>query len=416
MSVTDKQIQKWIKDAKKSTKQYEWHNLSPNLSLRITPKTGVAVFMYRITIKNYTPQIQITKKQLKPNSTYSNWYTIGKYHTSITLHEANQRALELSRLIAKGINPLEVDKLKEARQISIGEVFNQLVENLKSKGLAANSIIDLASFYNAHLSKISAVPINQLSPMLVKQHIIQPLRDKDQDNAAHKTLVRLKQLSRFAYQNQITETDLLDRMVNDFYTAKHRERYLLEPELKLFIQWLHSTDISVHNSCYLYLKLLLGTRNEELLSIKWQAVDLNTCTILLTDTKNGDNLLIKIPPQGMIAINKMLSIRHGEYVFYSTQSKTGYMSDSPANTAIKTFSLNIGIAPFTQHDIRRTFSTALVGMGYSLDLIDKATNHRLKKAVHKAYIHSDLLEARYQMLCKWADYLEDLGAYEYVTG
>lgn len=61
----------------------------------------------------------------------------------------------------------------------------------------------------------------------------------------------------------------------------------------------------------------------------------------------------------------------------------------------------------TVHDLRRTFSSRLAGLGFRFELIEKATNHRIQGTA-KHYQHDDMLEERYEMLQAWADYLDGL--------
>lgn len=62
------------------------------------------------------------------------------------------------------------------------------------------------------------------------------------------------------------------------------------------------------------------------------------------------------------------------------------------------------ISKFTHHDLCRTFSSKLAEMGYSLDLIDSTTNHKLQ-GIRQNYVHTNRLDERYSMLCDWCNYL-----------
>lgn len=89
-----------------------------------------------------------------------------------------------------------------------------------------------------------------------------------------------------------------------------------------------------------------------------------------------------------------------------SNGKTHFSSNS-VGVRINNIISDTGIAKFSCHDLRRTFSSKLAELGYNLDLIDCTTNHVLQ-GVRKNYVHTIRLEERYKMLCDWVNYLDGL--------
>ena len=194
----------------------------------------------------------------------------------------------------------------------------------------------------------------------------------------------------------------MDRLQNDYHTPKQRQRYLDNDDIRVFILWLnaHYDTPAKH----LKLSLMLGTRLMELLSIRWDNVNLGAETIKLTKTKTKQDLTIKLPHQALAIFQELHSIKHSDYVF---ANGVKHFSSTAPNTRIKKIINDAGIVKFSVHDLRRTFGTQLAALNYPHDLIDCAMNHKLQ-GVKRNYIHTDMLEQRYTMLQAWADYLDRL--------
>lgn len=383
--ITDKKLQSWVSQARKNTStSYTQNKISPNLWFRVSTVTSTAVFIYRITLP-----------------TTKTWYTIGEY-PAVTLHDANQKATELRILVKQGINPIKREKELEAQQKTVSEVFNLMFDSLVSKGSAQNSIRQLKTFQKLYLPIFADYKMDLLTHQDVRAKLINPLVIAGTLNTAHNVLLRYKQMAKFAYDREYTVTNVLSRLHNDFYTPQQRNRVLSNKELAKLLLWLKSNDGTVTK--YIRLSLMLGTRLIELLTIKWQNINLIDGTLLLTDTKNKLDLLIKLPPQALELINQLRAIRYGDYVF---TNGVKYFSERSIKETITQACTDSNIEHFTPHDLRRTFSSKLAELKFSLDLIDCATNHKLT-GVRKNYVHTLRIDERYDMLCQWADYLDSV--------
>lgn len=386
--ITDKQIQAFVRASKESSKNHYWQKLDlPNLWLRVTVKNGIAVFVYRVSISNK-----------------STWYTIGEY-PAVTLHEANQKAKQLRALIKGGINPIEQERQELADRLTISKIFDIMLDGLIAKGAARLSVVMLNTFKNNYLPLVGSMTMQELTPQIVRERLINPLIADNKLTTAHTVYLRIKQLAKFAYEREYTPINVLAKMQNDFFTPNQRDRVLNNGEIAEFLQWCNSNDETI--SKYLKLTLMLGTRLRELLVMRWDNVNLTLTdgTILLTETKNKHDLLIKLPPQALEIFNQLAAIKIGAYVFSNGK---GHFSTTAVSVRLNQLISDTKINKFTCHDLRRTFSSKLAELGYNLDLIDAATNHVLQ-GVRRNYVHTIRLDERYKMLCEWANYLDEVG-------
>jgi integrase len=327
----------------------------------------------------------------------------------MTLLQARLKSAELMAQVKTGVNPIEAAKQRELSLITLKQIFDKWLTAATIKHLTREK---LTGMYNNHLSKIANLPIEQITDKMAWDTIIQPIIDNGNHRQANIVLQKLKQLCTFAYQTHMINNNLFDRLTipNEYKTKKIRERTLSIDELGIFLTALEQAyasgliDIRYHH--FIKLTLLLGTRKSELAMLKWDCYNQAKQTILLTDTKSGDDLLIKLPAQAITLFDELATQRINQYVFYGMKTDQ-HLSIRTLLTYFNKVTDLAKITELTIHDLRRTFSSRLSGLKYRLELIEKATNHRIQGTA-KHYQHDDMLEERYEMLQGWADYLDGL--------
>lgn len=399
MKITDKSIQAYIRQAQKdTTKKYIYYAIGNNLWLRVHTKTGSSAWRYRIALND-----DLVKSGYKFSNT-----VIGHY-PAMTLLQARLKSAELMAQVKTGVNPIEAAKQRELSLITLKQIFDKWLTAATIKHLTREK---LTGMYNNHLSKIANLPIEQITDKMAWDTIIQPIIDNGNHRQANIVLQKLKQLCTFAYQTHMINNNLFDRLTipNEYKTKKIRERTLSIDELGIFLTALEQAyasgliDIRYHH--FIKLTLLLGTRKSELAMLKWDCYNQAKQTILLTDTKSGDDLLIKLPAQAITLFDELATQRINQYVFYGMKTDQ-HLSIRTLLTYFNKVTDLAKITELTIHDLRRTFSSRLSGLKYRLELIEKATNHRIQGTA-KHYQHDDMLEERYEMLQGWADYLDGL--------
>ena len=401
MSITDKTIQSYIANAKKtSSAKYKHFHVANNLYLRVSANKGFASWLFRIAL---------------PNSNYKygykfSYYTIGRYPL-ITLKMAKDRAEELNNQVRSGINPLEADKATKNKQLTLKEIWDKWLTNAAIKPATLSRMIGL---YKTHLAKWGNLQLISLNKKMVLD-IIQPLIDGGHYAQARTVMYKVKQLATFAFECALIEQPIL---LDLKFPSEHekningaRDRTLNnESEIKKFLCALDSAyNQNIINIVYhhvIKLILMLGTRKLELATIKWGNYDRKNKTLLLTETKNDDKLLIKLPPQAILLIEELSTNSTNDYIFYHHKTNS-HICPRYILSYLNEINSIAKLEPFTVHDLRRTFSSRLTGLGFRQELIDKATNHRIQGTA-KHYQHDAMLDERYEMLKKWADHLDKL--------
>lgn len=402
MRITDQTIKKLIAQSKNSINEdgeqikYKYHSLGNNLWLRVSTAKMSATWLYRTCVKDNS----------KKNGYRLGYHTIGKYPV-ISLKKAGEIADDLYEKFKIGENPLLVEPEKV---VVLKDIWDKW---FNAAPLSNNYRIKCEGMFKNHFQKHANTPLNKLSDKIAWQTIIQPILDAGHKNQARHVLQKLKQIARFAKSTYLIDFSLFESMKipEEYRTKRERNRTMEEAELKIFLKALEASyldntiDITAHH--LLKLILLLGTRKCELALLTWDKYDANEKTIFLTETKNTDNLIIKLPPQAICLLEDMRQIKSSEYIFHSMQKPKNHICIRSILYFLQKITTRANIKNLTVHDLRRTFASRLTTLRFRLELIEKALNHRLQGTA-KHYQHDQMLEERHEMLVEWANYLDEL--------
>lgn len=158
-----------------------------------------------------------------------------------------------------------------------------------------------------------------------------------------------------------------------------RVRYLTDDEFE-----------RLHNACSDWLKPIVmvarhtGMRRGNILSLKWEQIDLFRKVILLDHTKNGERLGIPLNETMVELFKKLSKVRHikSSYVFCRPDGERYVELKSSFQKALK----EVGIENFRFHDLRHCFASALVQRGAGLYEVQRLLGHK-SHAMTQRYAH-----------------------------
>jgi len=304
-----------------------------------------------------------------------------------------------SRKIQKS---LETPDRKLAKSIE-AKVRTELVEgNYFDKPIGRNKTFSqlVARFMREHAPKVSDG--QQRSYATSSKHLLKFFGETDLLSISPKMIARYKVLRREAGLKPATINRELAMLSKAFNLAirewewleinpvsrvskekedNERDRWLaVDEEVSLLEnspEWLR--DIIIFN-------LHTGLRQDELLSLTWDRVDVFRKTILIADTKNGKPRTIPLNKTALgILENKarVISIR-SRIVFHS---KCGTKIDKHNLRRAFVIAMETArIEDFTYHGLRHTFATRLAQSGVDLYKISKLLGHKDIKTTQR-YAH-----------------------------
>jgi integrase len=213
--------------------------------------------------------------------------------------------------------------------------------------------------------------------------------------------------------------------------ATPRQRTLTDDEIRGF--WHASRRMGPLYGNYYKLLLLLASRKTETKRMRWSDIDFmrREWRIPAEDTKTGRNHIVHLSNEALAVLQ---GIKRGEspYVFANGDGKpidAGSepwhvmlaLMDKPTATCTDIRRVakweyegvvpQIAVEGFTQHDLRRTVSTRMVGdLGIAPWVADKIQNHVAESTVRRTYQVVEYMKERRAAIELWGKYVAKLVA------
>ena len=157
--------------------------------------------------------------------------------------------------------------------------------------------------------------------------------------------------------------------------VKHRSRRLNEGE---YDRLKKASSLSINYYLWPIVEFALETamRKGEILSLKWENINLEECIADLEETKNGDRRLVPLSPK---AIDILVSISSSEGIVFET-------SDGAIQHAWRRLVRRAGIKDLRFHDLRHEAVSRLFEKGLNIFEVSTVSGHKDPRILFK-YTH-----------------------------
>ncbi|MDP2956587.1 MAG: site-specific integrase, partial [Longimicrobiales bacterium] len=199
---------------------------------------------------------------------------------------------------------------------------------------------------------------------------------------ANRCLETLRAAWSWADRHELLPEGLRDptRRVERF-RERSRDRWLRRGELERLMDATRKED-DPHAGAAIPLLLLTGLRKGELLSARWEDVDLERGEIRLPETKSGEAQVRLLPSPAVEILRNLPRYRESPFVFPSpTDPRVPRKDIKPQWQRIRTAA---GLEDVTLHDLRRTAGSFMAQAGVPLQVIQHVLGHA-HPAVTKLY-------------------------------
>lgn len=160
---------------------------------------------------------------------------------------------------------------------------------------------------------------------------------------------------------------------------------------------------------YLRILLLLGQRRTETALMRWDDVDLDAAlwTIPAEVTKSGRAHRVPLPPEVVRILEGLPRLAGCDLVFPGRHGRpmTGW---SKRMRPVQARSRELGLAPWTLHDLRRTVRTGLARLGVSDAVAERILAHAPRDHLLAVYDRSDRLAEMREALERWTRHVTGL--------
>ncbi|WP_159445304.1 tyrosine-type recombinase/integrase [Nitratiruptor tergarcus] len=355
-------------------------------------------------------------------------YTIGDYPT-ISLAEARYITTQVRNKILRGIDPV-----KERQEVEL----KKSIESKKKFETIAREFFDLKSkewaktYYSKQIRKaeiyifpfigfknIDRITKSDIVDVVKNVKFIQTpsTKNTNKNETSRRVFNLIKQIYQFALHNDYTEIDIPNRIDINKIVPKTKIQNRIkaitdEKEIKNIYEII-THDFEGYHIIGNALKFLALTalRPGNVRNVQWKWIDMENRVITFPAEAMKSKKEFRLPLTDTLAeiIENMrdLTYHRSEYVFCSPVHIGRMMSENTLNVAHK----RLGIINHNAHGWRSSFSTICYEHqkehGMSAEVIEAQLHHQIGSSVTRAYMRSDFLEERRNLLEWWESFLED---------
>ena len=345
-------------------------------------------------------------------------FTLGAYPV-LTLEQARDMYRNNLSLLARGIDPVlhhQDEHNKKRAMPTFSELADEWLQSqIASKQFESRTVEQKQTHINYAATYIGRMPVDQIRTPDVLRAI------KDIERKTIPTAKRVRGVCQriFAlaigqgYIDNNPAIAVADLMLPKPKTEHHHA--IIEPLAfgKLLADIDSVTDFYSHAKNILKLQAMLFQRSGDMCSMRWDAIDFDAKTWTFSPQKTGNrgdmvaSLVVPLPTQA-IELLRSLHEQTGrtDYVFYNNRRKERFEHQQQLNKYL----WRLGYKDVhTPHGFRASARTLMVEqLAVSETVIELALGHNVRDVNGRAYNRTQLMPQRFEMMQKWADYLDEL--------
>jgi integrase len=335
----------------------------------------------------------------------------------VSLSAARQQRLEARALLAQGIDPGAVRKVKKLRQKALAEnTFEAVAREWDARYLSnrAKSHRDkvMRRLETYAFPYLGHRPVAEITALEILD-CIRRIEALNKLETAHRTLQAIGQVIRYAIVNGLAQSDPTFALRGALPPASPRHMAAPTNPEKVgeILRVLEAFQGSPVVAAAIRLLPLLFCRPGELITMRWADVDLEAGEWRYTVPKTKTEHLVPLSRQAVAILRDLYPLTGhlpGGWVFPGGRTPMRHLSNMAINAAYKRLGIDTK-EELTGHGWRAVARTLLhEKLGYAPEIIEHQLAHQVPDTLGKAYNRTKFAEARREMMQRWADYLDSL--------
>ncbi|EJL6396512.1 tyrosine-type recombinase/integrase [Vibrio navarrensis] len=329
----------------------------------------------------------------------------------VSISEAREKALELSRLVHDGID-LQVmkaeekairDKENEMSLEKVAELWIKSKQNrLKPKTIHDNwRKLELYAF-----PRIGKIPVTQLTaPMAI--NCLRPVEASGKLETVKRTAQLLNEIMNYAVNYGLIKANPMVGIRDVFQKPVVTHMAALKPEdISELIKRVATANIHVTTRCLIEWQLHTMVRPNEAAGARWSEIDLQRMVWKIPSKrmKMGVQHEVPLTQQTLAILDAVRAISgHREHIFPSVHNPRRHTDSETINKALGKMGFK---GRTTAHGLRSLASTTLNEQGFDADVIEAALAHQPRNRIRAAYNRTTYLEKRRELMTWWSDYID----------
>ena len=281
----------------------------------------------------------------------------------------SEKFKKAENLLIKRKQDIREGKMPEIKVIK-NHTFKELAAEYR-KWAERQRSYNSKKFFISHLeNKFGLLPLRRFNTMMIEQFQTEEIQNKKKPATVNRYVATLSHMFTKAVEWDMVEEETLKRIRKAKLLPENnrRLRYLSKDESQKLVK-----ACEIHLKPIVTTALNTGMRRGEILSLKWDQVDLKNGFILLDVTKNGERREVPINATVKDALHGLIRRLDIPYVFYDPRSGKPFLDVKRSfHSACKKAKIN----NFHFHDLRHTFASHLVMAGVDLTTVKELLGHK----------------------------------------
>ncbi|WP_375383624.1 tyrosine-type recombinase/integrase [uncultured Sphingomonas sp.] len=342
---------------------------------------------------------------------------IGTHGSPWTPEAARDRAVELMKLVADGVDPANAEAdaervsaadASEREHFAFGNFADRFIEkHVVAGGLRSRKDIE-GTFDRDLRPKFGDKSVLAISKQDVKD-LLAHVGDRSRSaaNKAHKWLNRM---FTWGMKHDRLEDSPMFGLTKPFPESK-RDRVLSDTEIRLLVRALNG--ITWQFATLVLLLLLTGQRLREVAGMRWDEIDLAKREWIIpgSRTKNKRRHLVPLSSQVVKLLRSVRAQGSDEDFVLTTNGKTvisGFSKSKKAIDVLIAARTKTAVPAWVMHDLRRTFATGCAALTIPIEHSEAVLNHvsGTQGGVAGVYHLYKYVKEKRVALQTWADRVE----------
>ncbi|WP_277184023.1 integrase arm-type DNA-binding domain-containing protein [Caballeronia sp. BR00000012568055] len=349
-------------------------------------------------------------------------YTIGPY-PAVSLKEARSRRDDARTKLSNGIDPsAEKQSIKRTNRLNAENSFEAVSREWSAA--FASTISDSHAHRNLRRLEVHVFPYIGVHPTVSLQppvvlDVIKRIAAKGHLETAHRVRVLVGQVMRYAVSTGRATRDITADLRDALPPSPERQHAaVVDPKaVGALLRACDGYTGSATVTAALKIAPLVFQRPGELRQAEWTEIDMDAAmwTIparrmkrRLAGKEYGPDHLVPLSRQAVELFRELhLQTGRWRYVFPSQRGVTRPMSDMALSAAFKRMGIDAETA--LPHGWRATARTlAVQELGVPAEVVERQLSHTVRDSLGTAYNRTTWLDARRDLMQRWADYLDKL--------
>lgn len=282
---------------------------------------------------------------------------------STKFKDAEALLLDRKKAVREGKEP---DPVKRIPNYTFGQLADEYIKWCERQ----RSFSSKKGFIAQLKEAFGNIQLRHLSTKLLEQFQTERTQKGNKPATVNRLIATVKHCIHKGYQWEMLSEETFKRVrqVKLLEENNRRLRFLSQPECQALID-----NCNGNTKAIVIMALNTGMRKGEILSIKWEQVDLRHGFIFLGITKNGERREIPINDTLRSVIKSLPTRLNVPYLFYDAVTGNSF---NDIKRSFSTAMRRAGISDFHFHDLRHTFASHLVMAGVDITTVSKLLGHK----------------------------------------